>query len=247
MKVQAFDIGGTGLRHASIETETGETLGDVVRYDSRSFRTNEQVAKFIDSKVSEEDNLAMCLTGAVNESELQSDQAPNSSIRGALTFPRILKEKYGHDVVITNDLRAAALGAAIFGAGKDSENVCIATYSSGYGAAVVRDGEIVTSAEIGHMHYKDDSILFCGCGGRGHIEPYVSGNGAAVMAQIYFLSTRFRSHPILDKTIERLNSERSGVGEEYIRRKDLDSKDIFEKVVLSIGAKEVYDAFRISP
>lgn len=239
MKVLALDVGATQTRTALVETEEGKVLDSSKNEDSFQFKTNSDMADFIEARLkqygSDVSGIGLCLTGPVDEDFLIGRGGPNSIIKGELTFPKLLKDR-GYEIVALNDLRAAAMGTATYGEGKGRKNVCIATYSSGFGAAIVREGKLVTHAEIGHMPYKNDSALFCGCGGRGHLEIYVSGNGAAVMAQQYFRSTQERDHMIL-----RLAAARTNISIDDVTKDD----DLWVKLVSKINGKDVYGASNI--
>lgn len=88
-----------------------------------------------------------------------------------------LKRKYKVPVILENDTAAAALGEAVLGAGK-SENIMIYVgIGSGVGIVAVKNGAIFEGAygkEAGHMVIEKGGLR-CRCGGRGHLEAYVSG------------------------------------------------------------------------
>lgn len=100
-------------------------------------------------------------------------------------------ERFG-DVVIVNDCTSAVAGEYYYGE-SDAENMVYVTISSGIGAGVILDGEVIEGSEgnvgeVGHMVVGDEG-LGCGCGGKDHWEAYCSGNRMPVMAEELFGET----------------------------------------------------------
>ncbi|RLG14016.1 MAG: hypothetical protein DRN66_03055 [Candidatus Nanohalarchaeota archaeon] len=240
--IYGIDFGGTNLRIGKVNPETGELLKKPVSVPMNSIKTNDELTKIILSHVKDAKRIGISAAGDVDEKNLILKKSPNSRIKGGITFGKILKQK-GYDIVMCNDLKAASQGIARYGEGKHYENVLVATYSSGFNCAVCRNKINITTSELGHMIYEPDSHLFCGCGGTGHLEIFVSGNGAASMAKQYFLITKQRDHPILKLSL--------GAYNKTIRKKynlgDLQNPDVFAVIVASIGSKQIYQAYRKYP
>jgi glucokinase len=84
-------------------------------------------------------------------------------------------------VVVENDANAAAWAEFRFGAARDAEDSMVMfTVGTGIGGAIVLGGELVRgthgiAAELGHVQAVPDGRP-CGCGRRGCIEQYASGN-----------------------------------------------------------------------
>lgn len=77
-------------------------------------------------------------------------------------------------VVILNDAAAATWAEYA----KDSRNLVFITISSGIGAGVVMDGELLNFtkiAELGHRVIKSEYNFDCGCGDKNHWESFCSG------------------------------------------------------------------------
>ncbi len=93
-------------------------------------------------------------------------------------------EKFG-DVEIVNDCTSAVIGEYCYGNSRD--NMLYLTISSGIGAGVILDGNVVEGhegnlGEVGHMRVSDEDFD-CGCGGKGHWEGFCSGNNLPRMAR----------------------------------------------------------------
>jgi predicted NBD/HSP70 family sugar kinase len=233
-----IDCGGTNLRVYEIDPLSGEVIKDLISKEIalKKITSNKELTNIIFDSMKNYKAAAIGCTsaGTIDEESLIVKNSPNSSIKGQITFARDLKE-LGNTVSITNDMRAAVKGAVKYGQGKGLSDVLMVTYSSGYNDAKAKDGKIVTEDEFGHMPYKPGCGLFCGCGGEGHLEIFVSGNGAASMAKQYFLMTKLRDHPILTQVIG--NEEQSNLKSDLYWRNAVDS----------ITAKQVYKAYKENP
>lgn len=91
-------------------------------------------------------------------------------------------------VRIGNDARVAALGEAVYGAGKGAESMLMVTLGTGVGGGVVLDGHILmgnsgVAGEIGHMTIDPYETQTCGCGKKGCLEQYASATGMVRMAK----------------------------------------------------------------
>jgi glucokinase len=91
-------------------------------------------------------------------------------------------------VVVENDANVAAWAEFQFGAAADAhESMVMYTIGTGIGGALVLGGELVRGArgiagELGHVLAVPDGHP-CGCGRRGCIEQYASGNALVRFAQ----------------------------------------------------------------
>ena len=90
----------------------------------------------------------------------------------------LFKKRLPYPVRIANDANVAALGEAIFGAGKGVEFVAMLTLGTGVGGGIVLNGQLYEGnegkgAEMGHivMEYNGRQ---CSCGRRGCLEAYAS-------------------------------------------------------------------------
>jgi len=87
---------------------------------------------------------------------------------------------------IENDVRAAGLGEARFGAGAGKSSLVFLTIGTGVAASAILDGKIWRGShglagEIGHVSFNPDGPQ-CKCGGKGCLEALVSGPAIAARA-----------------------------------------------------------------
>lgn len=81
-------------------------------------------------------------------------------------------------VHLGNDANCAALGEALFGAGKGADTCLTVTLGTGVGGGIIIGGKIYTgfngvAGEMGHMVIKKGGEK-CGCGRKGCLEAYAS-------------------------------------------------------------------------
>jgi predicted NBD/HSP70 family sugar kinase len=245
MEIYGIDLGGTNLRIARIEPSSGEILGEMVTLSMKDIRRNDELNRFIFPHIEDGSHVGISSSGVVNEEELTINFSANTSFTEDITFGRDLRDKKGCRVTQVNDIKAAVQGAARYGEGKEYDNVLLATYSSGFNCALTRKRRCLTTAEFGHTIYKPDGDLFCGCGGKGHLEVYVSGNGAAVMARQYLSIRQLKSHIILDYSMEEINKAQND--NKRLTEADLGDGRCFGYVLECISAKHVYRAFSADP
>lgn len=84
------------------------------------------------------------------------------------------------EIYIENDANAAAWGEYRFGAGIGADPMAMITLGTGIGGGIIIDGKLLIGAsgkgnEIGHLPVVDQGEE-CGCGARGCLERYGSGN-----------------------------------------------------------------------
>lgn len=94
----------------------------------------------------------------------------------------------GLPVVVENDANVAAWAEFRYGAAEDADDsMVLFTVGTGIGGGIVLGGQIVrgahgVAAELGHVQAVPNGHL-CGCGRRGCIEQYASGNALVRFAQ----------------------------------------------------------------
>ncbi|MFP6656459.1 MAG: ROK family protein [Myxococcota bacterium] len=91
-----------------------------------------------------------------------------------------LREAFGVEVRVENDANAAALAERSFGAGQGCQDIVYLTMSTGVGAGVIANGELLRGAfgaagEAGHIRVETPGNR-CRCGLLGCLEAYVGGH-----------------------------------------------------------------------
>jgi predicted NBD/HSP70 family sugar kinase len=102
---------------------------------------------------------------------------------------RTLEAAFNAPVHIFNDCSLVGLGEATSGAGKDAEIMAYLSVSTGVGGVRIVKQTIDAAHfgfEPGHQIIHENGTICPGCGGRGHLEAYVSGSA---------IERRFGKHP----------------------------------------------------
>ncbi|MFB6292435.1 MAG: ROK family protein [Candidatus Nanohaloarchaea archaeon] len=182
MAFLCVDIGGTntliGIGNGDFEVvkkvKSREFLDDIGACLENTFEPE---------KINEIERVAIAAAGPIDREEgvfypPNVDDLEEVNIRSPL-------EAVG-DVQIINDCTSAVLGEYHYG-DHEAENLVYVTISSGIGAGVISDGNVVEGwsgnfGEVGHIILEDGG-LECGCGKRGHWEAYCSGNSIPRLAE----------------------------------------------------------------
>jgi glucokinase len=155
--------------------------------------------------------------------------APNLRWKGVIPFARMLEEKVGIPVALTNDANAAAIGEMTYGAARGMKDFIVITLGTGVGSGIVVNGQLVYghdgfAGELGHVIMRRHNGRLCGCGRTGCLEAYTSATGMARTAREY-LDLRPD-----DKTCLR-----------DIPAEDITSKDVFDAAMAGDEmAKEIF-------
>lgn len=98
-------------------------------------------------------------------------------------FARLISERTGLPVTLTNDANAAAMGEMAYGVAKGMKNFIMLTLGTGVGSGIVIDGRMVYghdgfAGELGHVCAVPGGRK-CNCGLDGCLETYCSAIGVA--------------------------------------------------------------------
>lgn len=107
---------------------------------------------------------------------------------------KMVSEKMGIPVALTNDANAAAVGEMTYGAAKGMKNFIMITLGTGVGSGIVINGEVVYghdgfAGELGHTCSVRNNGRQCNCGKTGCLETYASAIGLARTAREWIESS----------------------------------------------------------
>lgn len=128
-----------------------------------------------------------------------------------LPLSKMVSDKFGIPVAITNDANAAALGEMTYGAARGMKNFIMITLGTGVGSGIVINGQMVYghdgfAGELGHAIMKRNNGRLCGCGRTGCLEAYCSATGVARSAR-EFLELRTEPSLLRNIPIESITSK----------------------------------------
>lgn len=139
------------------------------------------------------------------------EYAPNLIWHGVIPLQKLLQDKFGVPVVITNDANAAAIGEMTYGAARGLKDFIMITLGTGVGSGIVVNGQLVYghdgfAGELGHMVVKRNNGRLCGCGRTGCLEAYCSATGVARTAR-EFLEIRNDDSILRNMPIDQITSK----------------------------------------
>ncbi|MDH5815736.1 MAG: ROK family protein [Candidatus Nezhaarchaeota archaeon] len=104
---------------------------------------------------------------------------PNAPFRD-VEIVASLEKAFGINTLLINDAVAAVWAEKVYGLGRSFRNMVYITLSSGIGAGVIVDDNLLigkdgNAHEVGHIVVDSSGEMRCRCGGYGHWEAYCSG------------------------------------------------------------------------
>ena len=154
---QAFgiDFGGTGIKGAPVDLEAGDFAADRVRIKTPDPATPEAVADVFVELLGEfegvEGPIGVTVPGVVTGGIVHSAANIDAAWIGA-DADALFSKATGRTVHAVNDADAAGLAESRYGAARGRGGlVIVTTLGTGIGSALVYDGVLVPSSELGHL------------------------------------------------------------------------------------------------
>ncbi len=154
MEVLGIDIGGSGIKGAPVNLETGELTTERERIRTPNPSTPEAVAEVVAEVVRHFDwqGPVGCTFPAVIKRGLVQSAANVDKSWIGINGETLLSEHTGGPVALVNDADAAGIAEMQFGIGKGEEGVVILlTFGTGIGSAIFVGGELMPNTELGHL------------------------------------------------------------------------------------------------
>lgn len=190
MKIVALDIGGTSIKSGLWENGVLDHLKEI---DTEAYKGGEHVVQKAINLIREYksfDAIGISTAGQV-DSQKGIIRYANENIPGYTGMPlkERIEQSFNIPVVVENDVNAAAVGEAKFGAGRDFEDFLCLTYGTGIGGAIVMGKKVYTGSafsagEFGsmiiHPEHRKPGDYFSGC-----YEKYASATALVKKASVY--------------------------------------------------------------
>lgn len=193
--VIGIDMGGTNTVFGVVDAR-----GVVLASNSIKTRKHSKIEDYIDELYTEtlrlmkqldvEDKIYGIGVGAPNANYFTGmiEDGVNLPWPTPVPFARMLSDKFGIPVAITNDANAAAIGEMTYGAARGIKDFIMITLGTGVGSGIVINGQMVYghdgfAGELGHVIVKRNNGRLCGCGRTGCLETYCSATGVARTAR----------------------------------------------------------------
>lgn len=183
--VIGVDLGGTKIA-AAAANQYGSILSEVIvpteadkgrnRVILNMVKAIECLAKSLKARI---EKIGVGVPGPIDYQAGVVINPPNLPGWKRVNLRSYLSKKFNVPVFIDNDANCAALGEALFGAGRSAKDFIYMTVSTGIGGGIIIDRKIYrgkngSAGEFGHMVI-DPRGYRCGCGNRGDLEAMASG------------------------------------------------------------------------
>jgi polyphosphate glucokinase len=152
-----IDIGGSGIKGAPVNLQTGELVADRMRVDTPQPSTPDAVAdvvaKIVDDFSSQTSGrpVGVTIPAVVKSGVVRTAANIDQSWIGA-NGAALLSDRVKRPVHLMNDADAAGVAEARYGAARATKGlVFIATLGTGIGSALLYDGTLIPNAELGHL------------------------------------------------------------------------------------------------
>ncbi|WFR71450.1 ROK family protein [Prescottella defluvii] len=149
------DVGGSGIKGATVDLATGELIEDRIKIETPHPATPEAVAATAAEIVAHarwEGPVGITLPSVVTSGIARTAANIDKSWIGTDARAVFSRALGGRDVTVLNDADAAGLAEDRYGAGKDVDGVVVLlTFGTGIGSAVIHNGVLLPNTEFGHM------------------------------------------------------------------------------------------------
>jgi len=158
MRILGVDIGGTGIKAAVVETQTGELISEHKRIPTPQPATPENIASSLAQVVADlawSGPIGCGFPATVHHGVAYS--ASNIDPSWINTDAQTLfSQVTGQPCFVVNDADAAGMAEMRFGAGQNNRGVTILlTIGTGIGSAVFVNGQLHPNTELGHVRFGD--------------------------------------------------------------------------------------------
>jgi polyphosphate glucokinase len=152
--ILGVDVGGTGIKGAPVNLETGELAGERFRILTPHPATPDAVASTVAEVVRHFDNHERIGIGfpavVKNGHTLTAANVDHAWI--GCDAKTVFEAHTDCKVTLLNDADAAGLAEMRYGAGKDKKGVVLMlTFGTGIGSALFVDGRLIPNTELGHL------------------------------------------------------------------------------------------------
>lgn len=149
-----IDIGGSGIKAAEVDLDTGTVRGGRERIATPTPAAPPAVVEVVARLVETHEwpgPLGIAFPGVVRSGRIATAANLDRSWIG-VQADELFSEATGTEVVVQNDADAAGVAEVRLGAAKGRSGVVIVlTFGTGIGSAIVMDGVLLPNTELGHL------------------------------------------------------------------------------------------------
>jgi polyphosphate glucokinase len=157
MEIFGIDIGGSGIKGAPVNIETGELAAGRYRIPTPVPAKPDAVAAVVGDLVKRFDweGSVGCGFPSVVQNGLVLTAANIHPLWIGTDAATLFSQETGLKVTVINDADAAGLAEMVFGAGRGCQGtVLMVTIGTGLGTAVFTKGQLLPNTELGHLQIR---------------------------------------------------------------------------------------------
>lgn len=158
MEILGIDIGGSGIKGAIVDVQTGELITERHRIPTPFPATPQDVAETVKEIVDHFNWVGKkvgCGFPAVVQNGIIRTAANIDESWIGVNADNLLSQTTGSATILLNDADAAGIAEMNFGAGKGHKGVVIMiTIGTGLGTAIFSGGQLLPNTELGHIKMK---------------------------------------------------------------------------------------------
>lgn len=156
-KALGIDIGGTGIKGALVDLDTGELLSDRSKLPTPQGGEPDGIIAVVQQLIADMGGLApevpvgVCFPAIVRGGKTMSAANVSDAWIG-LEAEKAFEAALGRNIHFVNDADAAGVAEIRYGAAKNVAGlVMLTTLGTGIGSALIYDGVLVPNSELGHL------------------------------------------------------------------------------------------------
>ena len=152
-----FDIGGTGVKAALIDTNRGTLLTEKMRELTPRPSDPKSVVKLVKQMLAQfkYKGPVGCGFPAIIHNGVAKTAANIDKGWINVNIEELFSEYMGMPFYVANDADVAGLAEVKFGKAKSDGTVIVLTIGTGIGSGMFLDGKLIPNTELGHLLYKD--------------------------------------------------------------------------------------------
>ena len=157
MDILGIDIGGSGMKAAPVNLDTGEMRTERYRIDTPQPATPKAMAKVardLAKNFKWDGPIGVAFPARIKKGVAKTASNIDKSWIGT-SAQETFSKATDCPVYVLNDADAAGVAEMQYGAGRGEDGlVMMLTFGTGIGSALFLDGELVPNTELGHLRYK---------------------------------------------------------------------------------------------
>lgn len=161
MEILGIDFGGSGIKAAPVNINTGLLTAERHRIETPQPATPEAVGEVIDQLIKHfnwKGKVGIGFPAAIQKGIVKTAANIDKSWINT-PVDQFISEKTGCKAYTVNDADAAGIAEMAHGAGKNKSGVImVLTVGTGIGTAIFNNGQLLPNTEIGHLQFKDITI-----------------------------------------------------------------------------------------